>query len=197
MPVTRRKADDAPAWTRGGRGKCQCCWSPNRAQIELAIAMRVSTKAIAQGTGVSTDSITRHRRRHMPPQLIAALQSAGTPTSVDLDKLRKVEGEKLLQTVVWQRSALYTIEEMARVSGDTTGALRAHGAITRNLELSGKLLGELNAAAKITNNINNFTISPDYIKVYSGKTSSSQPLDDAQEVGSIASGNQYVAISGH
>jgi hypothetical protein len=51
--------------------------------IDLALARRVSVKALERRYGIHHDSLYRHAKTHLPPQLRAQLL-AGPDTSVDL-----------------------------------------------------------------------------------------------------------------
>ena len=53
--------------------RCNCCTHRERAAIDLALARGVSTYALEKRYGVSHDSLGRHARHHLPPQLRAKL----------------------------------------------------------------------------------------------------------------------------
>ena len=125
------------------------CDSDDRARIELALSKRVSYEKLSKKFGISKDAIGRHRRNHMPPQLMAALQAYGKPTAVDLDELKKSESEGLLQTVAAQRARLWQALEVCEEIEDWNASARFHGQLTANLSLTAKILGEIETAFRV------------------------------------------------
>jgi len=70
------------------KGKaCNCCSHRERQAIDLGLARGVSVTALARRYVVSTDSLYRHRKAHLPAQLRAKL-IAGPDIALDLDRLR-------------------------------------------------------------------------------------------------------------
>jgi hypothetical protein len=67
--------------------KCNCCSHRERPAIDLAIARDVSVSALSRRYDMSTDSLYRHAKNHLPPQLRAKLIAGPdieTSTSTDL-----------------------------------------------------------------------------------------------------------------
>jgi len=84
------------------RGKaCTVCAHREAAAIDLALARGVGTGAIARRYDVSTDSLYRHRKAHLPAQLRARL-IAGPDTEIDLDRLRETESQSLCWPTWWR-----------------------------------------------------------------------------------------------
>lgn len=54
------------AASKGGRGKCTICASPDRAAIDRALIGGTSAATVAARFGVSESSVKRHRRSHTP-----------------------------------------------------------------------------------------------------------------------------------
>jgi hypothetical protein len=53
------------------RGRhCHTCNHPRRAEIELRLANRTPIRVIAEKYGLAKDTLFRHRRLHMPAELI-------------------------------------------------------------------------------------------------------------------------------
>ena len=123
--------------------QCTVCMSTRRPEIELGLASKTPVRTLARKFEVSKDSLYRHRRRHMPQQLLVALQRSLVPTEVDLEALRRNESESLLQSLVVARARLWSLADQAEGFGDIKAAVSAHAQITKNLDLTGKLLGEL------------------------------------------------------
>lgn len=159
--------------------QCKVCEHPERSRIELALARKVSARQIAQKfRGVSPDSISRHRRGHMPPQLVASLVAAGKPSDIDLEKLRQSESEGLLQHIVAQRGRLYHLLDEAEDLGDLRAASSVHGRILDSLALGAKLLGEINTHA--VNVQNNLIVQPEYLELRHLLRQALKPFPNAQ-----------------
>jgi hypothetical protein len=158
--------------------KCTVCEHPRRAELELAIARRVGYRQISQKFGPSIYSLHRHRRSHMPPQLLVALETCALPTVVDLDALRKSESEGLLQTLVVQRSRLYSLLDACEDLGDLKAAAAVHGRITDNVVTVAKLLGDLSTHA--THTTNNLVVSPEYLTLRSALVKALRPHPEAR-----------------
>jgi len=138
---------------RGG-SECGACKHPDRASIELGLANSVPLRVLAKRFGLSTYAIHRHRHRHMTPQLLAQLVTRGRMSEIDLEKLRITESEGLLHHLVAARGRLYKAMDEAEARSDFQNLARVTGTLLKNLELTAKLLGELNSgAANVTVNI--------------------------------------------
>jgi hypothetical protein len=158
--------------------QCKVCEHPERSRIELALARKVSARQIAQRfVGVSPDSVSRHRRSHMPPQLVASLMVAGKPSDIDLDKLRQSESEGLLQHLVAQRGRLYHLLDEAEDVGDLRAASSVHGRILDNLSLGAKLLGEI--ATHSVHVEQNLIITDQYLRLRQTLVKALRPFPDA------------------
>ncbi len=57
------------AASKGGRGKCTICASPDRAAIDRALVGGTSAAQVAARFGVNESSVKRHRRSHTPIEL--------------------------------------------------------------------------------------------------------------------------------
>ena len=158
--------------------RCTICDHPQRALIEMGLARKVPGRALARKFGVSEAAISRHRKNHMPPQLMAALMAGAKPTEIDLEELRKSESEGLLQHMVAQRGRLYRLADEAREMGDVRGAVQAERAITDTLEFGAKLLGELVSHSSITTNT--LIVSPEYAQLRSALVRALGPYPDAR-----------------
>lgn len=139
---------------------CTVCSHPDRASVELGLANRVPLRVLATRYGLSQDAVHRHRHRHMSPQLTAQLMTRGRLTEIDLDKLRITESEGLLQHLVAVRGRLYRAMDQAEDLGDYLNASRVSATLLKNLELTAKLLGDLQSGAQhVTQNI---LVMPEY-----------------------------------
>ena len=139
---------------------CCVCAHPRRDLVELALVHRMPVRVIAKRFELSKDSLFRHRRLHMPPQLIAAIAAAAHPSEIDLEQLQRSESEGLLGALVGQRARLQMLSEMAFEQGELCAATCVERAITNSLELTSKLLGMIVGRTSTTN----ILISSDYLR---------------------------------
>lgn len=140
---------------------CTVCQHRERAGIDLAIARGVSMNALAKRYGLGADSLGRHSRRHMPPQLRAAL-IAGPALDIDLDRLRETESQSLLVHLVSLRHRLFATLDLMEENGDAHGLATLSSQLHRNLEITGRLLGDLMVG---NNSVTNILISPAYVEL--------------------------------
>jgi hypothetical protein len=117
-------------------------------------------QALARRHGLGPDALYRHRKNHLTPQLKAALLAGSDLEGVDLDRLREVESQSLLQNLVALRNRLFAALDVSEEAGDVNQTSRIAAALHRNFELVGKLLGDLNTG---NTTINNVLIQPQYI----------------------------------
>ena len=160
------------------RGKaCTICAHERRHQIEIGLVHQVPHRVLAKRFGVSTDAIYRHGRRHLPPQARAAMLTALKPSEVDLEALQRSESEGILSQLVAQRARLQQHGEIAIELGDVRAAVAVEGAVTANLTLVAKLLGQLVQHHEVRST--SLLISPDYIALRSAIVRALAPYPDA------------------
>ena len=157
--------------------KCTICRHDKRHQIELGLVYRVPASVLARRFNVGEDSLHRHRQNHLSPQVMAAILAAQKPTDIDLEALQASESEGLLAQLVTQRARLQTHSEMATDLGDVRSAVACERAITSNLELVGKLLGQLVQRHEVRST--NLLVSPDYLQLRSVLVSALAPFPEA------------------
>ena len=158
--------------------RCQTCEHPQRAQIDLALARKVPVRQLEKRFGLSKDSLSRHKREHLSPQMQAALQVSTRPSDVDLEALRKTESENLIQDTVYRRARLYKLLDTAEEMGDLRAAASIHGRLNDNSEFSAKLLGEINTATQhITQNI---LVTQEYHDLRGALIRALRPFPDAR-----------------
>jgi hypothetical protein len=145
-------------------GSCRTCASPDRARIELMLANRVAGPKVAAQFGLSKDSVWRHWKRHVSPETKAALVMAGASDSkVDLERMKRVESESLLQNFIRERARLQRIADICESIKNYADAVRASAAVVRVIESTAKLLGELKVGRTTINQ--NFLLSPDWFQI--------------------------------
>src|SRR5262245_23058108 len=141
--------------------KCTICSHREAQNIDLALARGVSVTALSRRYKVSTDSLYRHSKAHLSPVLRAKL-IAGPDLAIDLDKLKETESQSLLANLVALRHRLFASLDAAEEYGDGAMVTRVASALHTNLELTGKLLGDLGVGS--TTNVN-VLIQPQYIEL--------------------------------
>lgn len=150
---------------RGKKGpQCETCSHREVAAINLALARGVSPRAIAKRYDIGEASLYRHARRPhcLPPQLKAKLLAGPSIAGIDLDKLRENESQSLLMNLIGLRNRLFAALDSAEEVGDGSMLSRVSGQIHHNLELTGKLLGDLGAGTTINTNI---FLLPSYVQM--------------------------------
>jgi hypothetical protein len=120
----------------------------------------VSPAAVSRRYDVSTDALYRHGRNHLPPQLRAKL-IAGPDTDIDIDRLKESESQSLLANLVALRHRLFASLDVAEECGDSNMVCRVTAQLHANLELTGKLLGDLGVGSVTTNVL----ILPEYVEL--------------------------------
>lgn len=145
---------------RDNRGReCHTCRHERRPEIELRLANGTPIRTVSTMYGIAKDSLYRHRRNHMPPELLQQLQAAGRKLNpTDLDNLKRTESEGLLQNLVHERARQQRIADKAETLDDFANATRASVAALKSSELIAKLLGDIKTGA-VTQNI---LIAPEF-----------------------------------
>lgn len=157
--------------------ECSVCRHRERAAIDLALARNVPFSVLARRYKLGSDSLRRHAKNHMPPQLRAQLL-AGPEMPMDIDRLRETESQSLLSNIVALRHRLFAMMDAAEEVMDTAAAQRVAGQLHRNFELTGKLLGDLNTGTTINNNV---LVSPVYIEMRTELVKALRGFPDARQ----------------
>lgn len=142
-----------------GQG-CKVCEHPDRASIELGLANSVPIRVLGKRYGLSPDSVWRHGKNHMSAELHGQLMTRGRMTATDLEQLREVESEGVLQHLVAVRGRLYGLMDVAELQGDYRAAATIGERIVKTLEVTAKLLGDLRTGT--VNVTNNLLLSADF-----------------------------------
>jgi hypothetical protein len=154
---------------------CNCCHHRERAGIDLALARGVSVRALARRYGLSIDSLFRHRKAHLSPQLRASL-IAGPDLDIDLDKLRETESQSLLANLVNLRGRLFSSLDVAEECRDGTMLARIAGQLHNNLEITARLVGSLSNGHTTVNNV---LIQPAYVSMRIELVNALRPFPEA------------------
>jgi len=122
--------------------KCYCCGHPERDVIDAALVAGRSLRSLGIEYGCSTNSVMRHRDRHLSPALAAmAAQRKEEAASTLVAQVR---------TLVARADELYTA---AAKDGRSSAALAALKEMRGSLDLLGRATGELKDASPVTINL--------------------------------------------
>lgn len=157
--------------------RCGVCAHERRHQIEIGLVHGVAARVLGERFGLSHHSILRHSKAHLTPQIRAAIISAQKPSEIDLEALQASESEGLLAQLVAQRARLQAHGELALDLGDVRGCVAVEGAVTANLTLVAKLLGQLVQVHDVRHT--SLLISPDYLKLRAALVQALRPFPDA------------------
>jgi hypothetical protein len=157
--------------------RCTICAHREHAGIDLALARGVSVTAIARRYKLGTDSIYRHSRAHLPPQLRAALIAGPDIEGLDLDRLRENESQSLLSHLIALRNRLLAGLDVAEEYRDGSMLTRVSAQLHQNLELTAKLVGDLGSGSTT---INNVLVMPEYVEMRVALVQALAPFPDAK-----------------
>jgi transposase-like protein len=122
--------------------RCTVCDHPGKHGINEALVSGAPYRSVAKRFGLSESAVYRHKTEHLPAQLLKAREVEETARADDL-----LEQVRNLQT-----HALGILER-AEKSGDLRTALAAISQARGNLELLGKLAGELDERPVVNLNV--------------------------------------------
>ena len=158
--------------------RCTICLHRELSGINLGLSRGVSMGALSRRYAVGEDSLYRHvRNGHLPPQLRASLLAGPSIEGVDLDKLRDNESQSLLMNLIALRRRLFASLDSAEEAGDGNMLARIAGQLHRNLEITGKLVGDLN----IGTTINNVLVMPAYVEMRVELVRALSPYPEARQ----------------
>jgi len=127
---------------------CTICTHQERVAINEALLGIDSLRTIADRWSVSKTALIRHKTDHLPTSLTKAAAVAEVVEAGNL-----LERLKVLN---WETAAILR-EARASDSKDNELALKAIARIEKQIELEGRLLGELNEGATV-----NVLVSPEW-----------------------------------
>jgi hypothetical protein len=125
------------------------CDHPERHGIDEALVTGAPYRSVAKQFGLSESSVYRHKTEHLPALLLKARNVEEVARADDvLDQVKNLQIHAL------------DILERAEKAGDLRTALAAISQARGNLELLGKLAGELDERPVV-----NFNISPEWLEL--------------------------------
>jgi hypothetical protein len=129
--------------------RCTVCNHPERNGIDQALVTGAPYRSVAKRFELSESAVYRHKTEHLPTHLL---------------KARKVEevaqADDLLEQVRNLQAHVLDILERAEKAGDLRTALAAISRARGNLELLGKLAGELDERPVV-----NLNVSPEWLEL--------------------------------
>ena len=129
--------------------RCTICNHQERHGIDEVLVTGAPYRSVAKRFGLSESAVYRHKAEHLPTHLL---------------KAREVEeaarADDLLEQVRHLQTHALDILERAEESGDLRTALAAISQARGNLELLGKLAGELDERPVV-----NLNVSPEWLEL--------------------------------
>jgi transposase-like protein len=129
--------------------RCTVCDHPKRHSIGETLVSGAPYRSVAKRFGLSESAVYRHKVEHLPTHLLKAKEVEETTRADDL-----LEQVKDLQVHALD------ILERAEKTGDLRTALAAISQARGNLELLGKLAGELDERPIV-----NLNVSPEWLEL--------------------------------
>jgi hypothetical protein len=122
--------------------RCTVCDHPERHSIDEALVAGAPYRSVAKQFELSESAVYRHKTEHLPAHLLKAREVEEAARADDLlEQVRDLQGHAL------------DILERAEKAGDLRTALAAISQARGNLELLGKLAGELDERPVVNLNI--------------------------------------------
>jgi hypothetical protein len=130
---------------------CTVCANPNHEQMNLALVSREPMRTIAARYAVTASALQRHKTAHLPVVLAKAAAVADA-----------VEGTNLLDRLKALNRETAAVLREARTDGskDNGLALKAIARAEKQIELEGRLLGELKEGSTV-----NVLLTPEWTTV--------------------------------
>jgi hypothetical protein len=129
--------------------RCTVCDHPGRHGIDEALVSGAPYRSVAKRFGLSESAVYRHKTEHLPAHLLKAKEVEEVVQADDLlDQVRNLQAHAL------------DILERAQKAGDLRTALAAISQARGNLELLGKLAGELDERPVV-----NLNVSPEWLEL--------------------------------
>jgi transposase-like protein len=144
--------------------RCTVCDHPQRHGIDEALVTGAPYRSVAKRFGLSDSAVYRHKAEHLPAHLLKAKEVEEVARADDL-----LEQVRNLQTHALD------ILERAEKAGDLRTALAAISQARGNLELVGKLAGELDERPVV-----NLNFSPEWLELRAVIVGTLEPYSEAQ-----------------
>jgi len=145
--------------------RCTVCDHPERHSIDEALVSGAPYRSVAKRFGLSESAVYRHKTEHVPAHLLKAKDAEEAARADDLlEQVRNLQVHAL------------DILERAEKTGDLRTALAAISQARGNLELLGKLAGELDERPVV-----NLNVSPEWLELRAVIVGALEPYSEARE----------------
>jgi hypothetical protein len=151
---------------------CTVCRHRKRGEIERGLVDGLSVRAVASQYGLTSSAVQRHRVEHLPRKLASAKAESEREDGRSLvDRIEELHREtrNILDSAVSGRSK------------DNTVALKAIARLEKQLELEGRLLGELREAPAVA-----LIVSPEWIALRTAILGALDAYPDARQAVALA-----------
>jgi transposase-like protein len=146
------------------------CDHPEKHSIDETLVTGAPYRSVAKRFGLSESAVYRHKAEHLPAHLLKAKEAQEVARADDLlDQVRHLHAHAL------------DILERAENAGDLRTALAAISQARGNLELLGKLAGELTESPSV-----NITVSAEWTKIRATMVEALAPFPEARSAVSAA-----------
>jgi hypothetical protein len=150
---------------------------PDRGRIEFDLARGVPVRRVAKKYGLHPRACYRYLKK-LPPQLRASHTGKMLKAGADLEQLRIDESEGLLQNLASQRARLLIMQDAAMDTENAGLATQISGAIHKNIELTGRYLGEF-ASHQIRTEVS-VLVQPQYLELRAALVRALAPFPEAK-----------------
>jgi hypothetical protein len=129
--------------------RCTACDHPERHSLDEILVTGATYRSVAKQFKLSESAVYRHKTEHLPVHLLKAREVEAVAQADDLlEQVRNLQAHAV------------DILERAEKSGDLRIALAAISQARGNLELLGKLAGELDERPQV-----NLLVSPEWLEL--------------------------------
>jgi hypothetical protein len=128
---------------------CTICTHQQRSDIEAALVGGGTFRNIAKRFSVSATALFRHRKEHLPGQLVEAQKQEDLGKALDVVRQLKAINAACLEVL-----------QSSRKAGKDALSLRAVDRIHRQIELQARLLGELQEGPTV-----NVLVAPEWQQI--------------------------------
>ena len=144
--------------------RCTVCDHPERHSIDEALVTGAPYRSVAKRFERSESAVYRHKTEHLPAHLLKAKEVEEVVQAEDLlDQVRNLQAHAL------------DILERAEKAGDLRTALAAISQARGNLELLGKLAGEIDERTVV-----NLNVSPEWLELRAVMVGALEPYSEAR-----------------
>jgi len=144
--------------------RCTVYDPPKRYSIDEALVSSAPYRSVAKRFELSESAVYRHKTEHLPAHLLKARKAEEV-----------AQADDLLEQVSNLQAHALGILERAEKAGDLRTALAAISQARRNLELLGKLAGELDERPVV-----NLNVSPEWLELRTVIVGALEPHPAAQ-----------------